>query len=88
MITHAPLNLECKVIKKFATKDITGAEQSHEVFIGQIVQAYADEYYLTDEKPDIRKLNPLLYSSNYYWKLSENLGEAFKIGNNFKTKTD
>lgn len=86
MITHAPLNLECKVIKAFATKEFTGAEESHEVFIGKIVQAYADDYYITDEKPDIRKLNPLLYSSKSYWKLSDSLAVAFSIGKNFKIK--
>ncbi|MFX1503522.1 MAG: flavin reductase family protein [Promethearchaeota archaeon] len=91
MITHAPLNLECKVIKTIPTKEITGTEKSHEIFIGQIIQAYADEYYLTDDegdeyylRPDIQKLNPILYSSNKYWKLSESIGEAFSIGKNFK----
>lgn len=85
MITHAPLNLECKVIKTIPTKEITGAEKSHEIFIGQIIQAYADDYYLTNEIPDIQKLNPILYSiDNYYWKLSENIGKAFVVGNNYK----
>lgn len=91
MITHAPLNLECKVLKTIATKDITGAEKSHEIFIGRIVQAYADDYYLIDDeaddyylRPDIRKLNPLIYSMSKYWKLSESIGEAFSIGNNYK----
>ncbi|MFX1304429.1 MAG: flavin reductase family protein [Promethearchaeota archaeon] len=91
MITHAPLNLECEVVKTIDTKDITGAEKSHEIFIGRIVQAYADEYYLIDDetddyylKPDIRKLNPLIYSTSKYWKLSESIGEAFSIGHNYK----
>ena len=91
MITHAPLNLECKVVKTIITKEITGAEKSHEIFIGRIIQAYADEYYLIDDeadeyylRPDIRKLNPLLYSTSKYWKLSEDIGEAFSIGKNYK----
>jgi flavin reductase (DIM6/NTAB) family NADH-FMN oxidoreductase RutF len=91
MITHAPLNLECKVVKTIATKDFTGEEKSHEIFIGRIVQAYADEYYLIDNeadeyylKPDIQKLNPLLYSTSKYWKLFESIGEAFSIGHNYK----
>lgn len=94
MITHAPLNLECKVVKTIDTKDITGAEKSHEIFIGQIVHAYADEYYIvdlnpdpeiTDERPDIRKLNPFLYSyDDTYWKVSENIGKAFNIGKKFE----
>ncbi|MFX1310944.1 MAG: flavin reductase family protein [Promethearchaeota archaeon] len=95
MITSAPLNLECRVVNTIVTKEITGAEKSHEIFIGRIVNAYADEYYMvdlspdpevTDQRPDIRKLNPLLYSSNKYWKLSESIGEAFSIGKGYKTE--
>ncbi|MFX1305461.1 MAG: flavin reductase family protein [Promethearchaeota archaeon] len=85
MITHAPLNLECKVIKTINTKKITGAEKCHEIFIGQIMHAYADEYYITNELPDIRKLNPILYSNDrFYWKLSADIGKAFSIGKNYK----
>lgn len=85
MIMSAPLNLECKVVKTIDTKEISGVEQSHEIFIGQIMHAYADEYYLTNEIPDIRKLNPILYSiDNSYWKLSEKIGKAFSIGKNYK----
>ncbi|UCC21289.1 MAG: flavin reductase family protein [Promethearchaeota archaeon] len=86
MITHSPLNLECKVVKTIDIKEISGEEESHEIFIGQIIHAYADEYYLTEEKPDILKLNPLLYSSNKYWKLSESIGEAFNIGEDYIKK--
>jgi flavin reductase (DIM6/NTAB) family NADH-FMN oxidoreductase RutF len=87
MITHSPLNLECKVVKIIDTKEISGAEESHEIFIGQIIHAYADEYYLTEEeKPDILKLNPLIYSSSKYWKLSESIGEAFSIGEEYIKK--
>ncbi len=85
MITHAPLNLECKVVKTINTKEISGAEKGHDIFIGEILYAYADEYYLTNERPDIKKLNPLIYSSdNSYWKISEQIGKAFNIGKNYK----
>ena len=84
MITQASLNLECKVLKTIDTKEISGADESHEIFIGQIEQAYADTNYLTDEKPDIRKLKSLLYSSKNYWKLSASFAKAFNIGHNYK----
>ena len=83
MITHSPLNLECKVVKTIDTKEISGVKESHEIFIGQILHTYADEYYLTEEKPDILKLNPILYSSSKYWRLSESIGEAFSIGEDY-----
>ncbi|MFX1390048.1 MAG: flavin reductase family protein [Promethearchaeota archaeon] len=84
MIMHSPLNLECKVMRIINTKDISGAEEGHEIFIGQIISAYADDFYLVDEKPDITKLNPILYSSKKYWKLSNSIANAFSIGNNYK----
>ncbi len=84
MIIHSPLNLECKVVKTISITEFSGAEKGHEIFIGEIVNAYSDDYYLSNEKPDIKKLNPLLYSSNNYWKLSEPIGKAFSIGKNYK----
>jgi flavin reductase (DIM6/NTAB) family NADH-FMN oxidoreductase RutF len=84
MIIHSPLNLECKVVKTIDIKEISKVGKSHEIFIGQIINAYADEYYLKDNIPDIVKLNPLLYSSNHYWKLSDKVGKAFSIGKNYK----
>ena len=65
MIQASPLNLECKVVKTISTKDITGAEIGHDIIIGEIMHAYADEYYIFNEKPDIKKLNPLLYSMDH-----------------------
>jgi len=89
MIQHSPLNLECKVVKNFNTSEISGAEKGHEIFIGEIVNAYADEYYLTNGRPDVKKLNPFLYvDDNTYWKLSEQIGKAFSNGKNYKTKKE
>ena len=49
MIKEAALNLECKVVKTIDTKEfITPDKKGHYVFIGEIVQAYADEKYLTN----------------------------------------
>ncbi|MFW9873438.1 MAG: flavin reductase family protein [Candidatus Thorarchaeota archaeon] len=85
MITHAPVNLECKVVKIIDTKEFTEAKKGHEIFIGRIVGAYADKYYLTDGIPDITKLKPFVFSiDNKYWKIGEFLGAAFSIGKSYK----
>ena len=41
---------------------------------------------MTDGKPDIRKLNPLLLTmmDNRYWTVGEYVGDAWSIGKNVK----
>ena len=46
LIMEAPLNLECKLDKHIEYK-------THDIFIGEIVQAYAEEEYLTGVIPNI-----------------------------------
>ncbi|KPJ73918.1 hypothetical protein AMJ52_02625 [candidate division TA06 bacterium DG_78] len=79
MIEESPLSCECKLIQ-------TVEFASHEVFIGEIVTTYSEEQYLTHERPDIKKINPILYSmyDNKYWKLGEHIGVAMHIGKNYK----
>jgi flavin reductase (DIM6/NTAB) family NADH-FMN oxidoreductase RutF len=87
MITHAPVNMECKVLKTIATKELTNAEKGHEIFIGKVINAYVDDYYLTNGIPDISKLKPFVFSiDNNYWKIGEHLGKAFSIGKNYKNE--
>ena len=86
MISKAPLNLECKVIKSFLIKDLTGVEKGHELFIGEIVNAYAEEEYLTEGEPDISKLKAFTYSMKQYWKLGEPIAKAWEIGKKYISK--
>lgn len=79
MIRNCPLTLECKVVK---TVDLPGDE----FFIGEIVGAYTEERYLTDGKPDVKKINPftLTMPDNRYWSVGESVGKAWGIGKEFK----
>jgi len=83
MISKAPLNLECKLIKTIATKELTGAEKGHELFIGEIVSAYAEEEYLTEGEPDISKINTFTYSMKKYWKMGEEIAKAWEVGKKY-----
>ncbi|GBF32474.1 NADPH-flavin oxidoreductase [Desulfocucumis palustris] len=81
MIDECPVNLECKLIQ---TLDYIG---SHDIYIGEVVEAYAGEQYITNGSPDIKKVNPILLSSTHdknYWKVGEPLGKAWKIGEEYK----
>ena len=87
MIDQSPLNLECKVIKSFKTSELVKIERGHEIFIGKVVNAYADENYLTEGTLDIAKFKTYTYSLNNYWKVGEKLAPAFEIGKRYKKHT-
>lgn len=80
MIAESPLNLECRLAKVL---DLGG---SHEVFIGEIVEAYSSEEYLSNGRPDLQKIQPIVYdgSSTSYWTLKDKLARAFHVGKDYK----
>jgi flavin reductase (DIM6/NTAB) family NADH-FMN oxidoreductase RutF len=59
---------------------------SNTLFIGEIIETHTEERYLTDGKPDIKKMNPftLTMPDNNYWKVGENAGKAWSIGKDFR----
>ena len=79
MIDDCPLCMECRVVK---VVDLP----TNEVFIGEIVGAYANEGCCSDGKPDIRKIRPFTLSmpDNGYWAIGENVGRAWHIGKEVK----
>ncbi len=80
MIRDCPLSMECKVVNAV---DLP----ADEFFIGEIVGVYTEERYLTDGKPDVRKMNPFILTTpdNQYWSLGDVIGKAWGIGKEFKT---
>ncbi len=79
MIRSCPLTMECKVVN---TVDLP----ADEFFIGEILGAYSDQRFLTNGKPDIKKMKPftLTMPDNGYWSMGEFLGKAWSIGKDFK----
>jgi flavin reductase (DIM6/NTAB) family NADH-FMN oxidoreductase RutF len=75
MIRECPICLECRLVKAVELP-------THDVFIGEIAESYADESCLTDGKPDFAKVKPLLLTmpDNHYWTLGERVGEAWSDG--------
>lgn len=72
MIFECPVNLECRLVK---TMDFGVA---NEVFIGEIVESYAEERFLCNGTPYIEKVEPIVFSiyDNNYWGIGEHLGKA------------
>lgn len=79
MILQCPLCIECRVVD---TMDIA----TNYLFIGEIAGTYINESCLTDGKPDIKKINPLLLTmpDNSYWRVGDYVGRAWGIGRDFK----
>jgi len=83
MIQECSINLECSLTR---TIDLGGA---NEVFIGEIVEVYADESILVNGLPDIRKIDPIIFSmhDNNYWQVGKHIGKAWDIGRRFERAT-
>ena len=64
MIKECPINMECRLYDTYDTP-------THDLFIGEIVETFADESVLTEGKVDLAKLKPLLFdmSSVKYWSM-------------------
>ena len=81
MIKECPLNMECRLYDTYDTP-------THDLFIGEIVETYADESVLTEGKVDLAKLKPLLFdmSSVKYWSVGEAIAGCWNIGKKLKRK--
>ena len=80
MINECPINIECSVI---SIMDFGG---KNDMIVGKIIETYSDEKYLSDDVPDIKKVNPVVFTrfDHKYWKIGECIGEAFEIGKSYR----
>lgn len=81
LIADAPLSIECRV-----ERTLTVGE--HEVFIGEVVDTYIDEACITDGRPDLAKVDPLLFDFTriLYWSLGEPVGRPWNAGKALKRR--
>lgn len=79
LISEASVNHACRVVK------IAEFADRKDLYIGQIINTYVSENCLTNEIPDVKKINPLTFSpsNRTYWSLGQEIGKAFKIGKNY-----
>ena len=79
MIRECPVNMELKL---YDVLDFT----THDIFIGELVETYADEGVMNGEKIDIQKLKPLLFdmASVKYYGLGQPLGNCWSAGKELK----
>ena len=81
MIRECPVCMECRLER---TVDF----ETHDVFVGEIVQTWVQESVLTDGTVDVAKVRPLLFDMNSkkYWAMGGHLGDCWNIGKTLKKK--
>jgi flavin reductase (DIM6/NTAB) family NADH-FMN oxidoreductase RutF len=79
MITECPINMACKLYDVYDTP-------THDLFIGEIVETFADESVLKDGKVDLARVKPLLFdmSSIKYWSIGKPVAGCWNIGKQLK----
>ncbi len=77
----APLIRECALCLACTLVE-TVSLPSNDLFIGEIVEAFADEHTLTAGNPDTTKMRPftLTMPDNTYWNVGEAAGRAWEAG--------
>ena len=79
MIEGCPLTMECELVQTVELPEIY-------LLIGEIVGAYCEERFMTDKKPDIKKMDPIVLSPDgRYWSVGEYLGDAWNVGKRLKS---
>jgi flavin reductase (DIM6/NTAB) family NADH-FMN oxidoreductase RutF len=75
LVSACRLNMSCRVIHRLEL-DVD------ELFVADIVEAWADEDCLTGGRPDVKKIDPFVLTmpDNGYWSVGEYIGGAWKIG--------
>ena len=75
MIVQCPITIECRVVEVVSLP-------TNSFFIGEIVSIFSEERFLTDGKPDVKKVNPFLLTmpDNRFWSIGECVGKAWNAG--------
>ena len=82
LIEQCPVNLECKV------EHILDLG-SHVLFIGRVEETHVSETCLTDGKPDVNKIKPLIFvmqPNSQYRAFGKVIAKAFSVGNELEGK--
>ncbi|WP_136809037.1 flavin reductase family protein [Desulfosediminicola flagellatus] len=84
-LNHAPLIANCPVSMELKLSQTVNIGQ-HEIFIGEVVNTYIDEACLTDGKPDLAKIDPLLFDFMMidYWSIGKRTGKPWRDGKSLK----
>ena len=74
---ECPVNIECRLFKSVDCG-------SHLLYIGEVVEIHAETSCVTDGKPDITKINPIIYAQAAYFSVGKQTEKAFSAGKQYK----
>ena len=57
-----------------------------ELYIGEVVEIHADSACLTEGKPDVAKIHPIVYSQATYFDIGKQVEKAFSAGKKYTKK--
>jgi flavin reductase (DIM6/NTAB) family NADH-FMN oxidoreductase RutF len=75
MIVNCPVTMECRLSQ-------TVELPTNHFFIAEIINIYTEERFLTDGKPDVKKMTPFVLTmpDNRYWSIGDCIGKAWHEG--------
>ena len=76
---ECPINIECRLFKSVDCG-------SHLLYIGEVMEIHAEKTCVTDGKPDITKINPIIYAQSAYFDVGKQVDSAFSAGKKFTKK--
>ena len=81
MVKECALNLECKLVD---SKELNTTDH----IVGEIVEIYCETKYLSEDKPDFRKMDPMIFfmPDGPYFKAGDFLAKAFEVGKHYRPK--
>lgn len=77
LIQSFPVCIECEVRHTLELG-------SHNLHVGEIMEIHVAEECMSGGNPDIKKIDPLVYSDASYFRLGETVGKAFSMGKGLK----
>jgi flavin reductase (DIM6/NTAB) family NADH-FMN oxidoreductase RutF len=77
---ECPVNIECTLFKSVDCG-------SHLLYIGKIVEIHADPSCVIDGKPDIEKVNPIIYTHAAYFNVGNQVDTAFSAGKKYRKES-
>ena len=83
----APMARECPINIELTLDDIIEFEGT-DMVVGDVEEVYIDEEKMTDGRPDMEKLELLMYLSpgGPYFLKGQTVAEAFKVGREYRPK--
>jgi flavin reductase (DIM6/NTAB) family NADH-FMN oxidoreductase RutF len=79
MVKECALNIECKLVD---SKELN----TMELILGEIFEIYCEEKYLSENKPDYQKMDPLIFlmPEGPYIRTGDVVASAFEVGRDYR----